>query len=311
MLQLLGTSVRFFSYKRSTYDEVTENKTDTEEKTWAKPHNGTYHLPCAKDIESESTRASQEGRPREPFLNPENIPQDLYKGDLMFTTSETTKELDAAIVKAQAEIQVAIKDKQNPHFRSTYADFDSLITASRPSLLKHGIAFTQWPVATSDGRLHLVTRMSHSGQFIQATCSFPVDKPSAQGFGSAITYAKRYALAAALGIQTGVDDDGNAASPERSNGHPASYPSSGKAQIPATIPRMDPFMGADPQTYVIPFGKYKGKKFKELKNTDVEGWLMYLKDKAEQENDPLSENLLQAMAMFKAYMRLTDVEIPF
>jgi ERF superfamily len=101
----------------------------------------------------------------------------------MMTTSPTTDALDTALAKAQGEITVAVKDKINPHFKSKYADLASVAEVCRAVLPKHGISVTQWPVHSEDGRLHMV----------------------------AITYLRRFALAAATGVVADEDDDGNAA----------------------------------------------------------------------------------------------------
>jgi len=129
----------------------------------------------------------------------------------MFETSTETDKLDAALAAAQGEIEPAAKDKVNPAFRSKYADIASVWTACRAALAKHKIALTQWPVHSDDGRLHLVTRLAHAGQWMRAEFSIPVGKADAHGYGSAMTYAKRYSLAAALGVVADEDDDGNAA----------------------------------------------------------------------------------------------------
>lgn len=130
----------------------------------------------------------------------------------MIETSEHTAKLDAALAKAQGEIEAAAKDKVNPHFRSKYADLSSVWAAIRPALAKHGISITQWPIHSDDGRLHIVTRLAHDGEWIRAHFSIPVQKQDAQGFGSATTYAKRFSLAACVGVVADDDDDGNAAS---------------------------------------------------------------------------------------------------
>jgi ERF superfamily len=129
----------------------------------------------------------------------------------MMTTSPTTDALDTALAKAQGEITVAVKDKINPHFKSKYADLASVAEVCRAVLPKHGISVTQWPVHSEDGRLHMVTRLAHAGQWLQAEFSVPVQKQDAQGYGSAITYLRRFALAAATGVVADEDDDGNAA----------------------------------------------------------------------------------------------------
>lgn len=130
----------------------------------------------------------------------------------MIETSAETAKLDAALAKAQGEIEAASKDKTNPAFRSRYADLTAVWAACRPALAKHGISVTQWPVHSDDGRLHIITRVAHAGEWIKSHFSIPVTKQDPQGYGSATTYAKRFTLAAALGIVADEDDDGNAAS---------------------------------------------------------------------------------------------------
>lgn len=135
----------------------------------------------------------------------------------MIETSADTTKLDAALAKAQGEIEAASKDKTNPAFKSKYADLTAVWGAVRPALAKHGISVTQWPVHAEDGRLHIITRIAHGGEWIKAHFSIPVTKQDPQGYGSATTYAKRFTLAAALGVVADEDDDGNAASGRNSH----------------------------------------------------------------------------------------------
>jgi hypothetical protein len=142
---------------------------------------------------------------------------------LMFETSESTAKLDAALSKAQGEFSAATKDAENPAFKangktSKYADLSSVWSAIRPALSKHGIAVTQWPIHSDDNKLHMVTRLGHEGEWIRAEFSIPVTKHDAHGYGSATTYAKRFSLAAAVGVIVDDDDDGNAAS-KQANGN--------------------------------------------------------------------------------------------
>jgi hypothetical protein len=134
----------------------------------------------------------------------------------MFETSQTTAKLDAALAKAQGEIEAAEKSAANDAFKrngkaTRYADLTAVWDAIRPVMSKHGIAITQWPVHSDDGRLHLITRLAHDGEWIKSELSIPVNKPDAHGYGSATTYAKRYGLAAAVGVVADEDDDGNGA----------------------------------------------------------------------------------------------------
>jgi hypothetical protein len=124
--------------------------------------------------------------------------------------SETIAELATALSAAQGEIEGAVKDSTNPHFRSKYADLGAVWAACRPALAKHGLAIVQLP-RSQDGCILLETVLMHkSGEWISDTLALPVSKPDAQGYGSAMTYARRYGLMAVVGIAP-EDDDGNAA----------------------------------------------------------------------------------------------------
>jgi hypothetical protein len=125
--------------------------------------------------------------------------------------SESIKELASALSKAQAMIEGAIKDKTNPAFRSKYADLGACWDACRDPLTKHGLSVMQLPMI-GDGSVRLETILMHSsGEFISSEMQIPVSKHDAQGYGSALTYARRYALCAFVGIAP-EDDDGNGAS---------------------------------------------------------------------------------------------------
>jgi hypothetical protein len=129
--------------------------------------------------------------------------------------SEHINELAAALAKAQATIGGAIKDAVNPAFRSKYADLASVWDAWQKVGPAQGLSVTQLPGAMVDGKVTLVTMLMHqSGQWLSQTLAIPVTKQDAQGYGSALTYARRYALAALAGIAP-EDDDGNAAVAKR------------------------------------------------------------------------------------------------
>lgn len=123
-----------------------------------------------------------------------------------------TSQIAAAYVAAFAQIGSAIKDATNPHLKSKYADLPSVIAAIKPALTEHGLAFTQIPRANPDGA-EILTILHHtSGETMDLGSLFvPSAKKDAQGFGSAMTYARRYALVSAFGVPT-EDDDGHAAS---------------------------------------------------------------------------------------------------
>jgi hypothetical protein len=121
------------------------------------------------------------------------------------------KELAKALVTAQAAMSHAAKDSKNPHFKSAYSSLASVIDAVRPALSANGLAFVQM-LHTADGGVAVETVLIHeSGEQLSCgTLFIPATKQDAQGYGSAITYAKRYGLQAALGIAS-EDDDGTAA----------------------------------------------------------------------------------------------------
>ncbi len=122
--------------------------------------------------------------------------------------SEQINELAAALSKAQAEIVGAVKDSTNPHFKSSFASLESVIDCVRTPLAKNGLAYAQGG-ATSN---HLETVLMHSsGQWIATYTPLINPKGDMQGLGSAMTYARRYALSALLGVPQ-IDDDGNNAS---------------------------------------------------------------------------------------------------
>lgn len=119
--------------------------------------------------------------------------------------------IEAALAAAQAEMGPAIKDTQNPHLKSKYADLASVMAACMPALSKHGIAVIQPPYDDDSGR-YVKTIMMHGPSSGRLECRVPliVQKNDMQGYGSAVTYARRYGLMAMAGIAPD-DDDGAAA----------------------------------------------------------------------------------------------------
>jgi hypothetical protein len=119
--------------------------------------------------------------------------------------------LASAMALAFAEIEAATKAANNPHFKTKYADLGAVIDAVKPALIKHGLFFTQHPEPSEEG-VTVETMIHHSGgqSMSLGKLYVPANKKDAQGFGSALTYARRYALMTAFGVPA-EDDDGNAA----------------------------------------------------------------------------------------------------
>jgi hypothetical protein len=129
----------------------------------------------------------------------------------MLKHSEQLDQLAKALSAAQGVMENAAKGKINPHFKSKYADLGSIWDAIREPLAKNGLSVVQLPFTDDAGLVRVSTLLLHqSGQWIEAGYALPPTKGDAQGFGSAITYMKRYALTG-MGVAP-EDDDGNAAS---------------------------------------------------------------------------------------------------
>lgn len=126
--------------------------------------------------------------------------------------TESIAALSAALAKAQGQMKGAKKDSVNPHFKSSYADLASIWDACRDALAANGLAVMQ-RVSTDAVGVCITTQLVHSsGEWVRDRCVYPVAQRTPQGIGSAITYGRRYSLAALLGIAAEDDDDGNAAS---------------------------------------------------------------------------------------------------
>lgn len=126
-------------------------------------------------------------------------------------TSEGLDKIAPALVKAQSEMGGALKESKNPFFGSKYADLTSVWKSCKEALHNNGLSVVQSPVYT-DGRIGVATMLLHSsGQFITDKYTLSVKKQNdPQADGSSITYARRYALAAFVGVCP-VDDDGEMA----------------------------------------------------------------------------------------------------
>ena len=139
-------------------------------------------------------------------------------------TSDSIANLTLALSIVQGKMTHAIKDSANPFFKSKYADLESVWDVCRSLLSENGLAVMQFPgdinfvqLEKENGDINIATKMSlttiishKSGEFMSQEMSVPVTKPDAQGAGSALTYMRRYALAAVVGVVQ-ADDDANAA----------------------------------------------------------------------------------------------------
>ena len=126
--------------------------------------------------------------------------------------SESISSLAKALCKAQNEMGGAVKDAKNPFFKSNYADLTAVIKAIKEPFANNGLSYSQFPVTSEGGGgIGVVTILMHSsGEWLESEFYLPLAKKDPQGGGSAVSYARRYALQAMAGIPT-ADDDAEAA----------------------------------------------------------------------------------------------------
>lgn len=135
----------------------------------------------------------------------------MNQDSTMSDQSENIEALAAALAKAQGEITGALKDSSNPFFKSRYADLASCWDACRAQLSKNGLAVIQTTLATDGATVEVLTTLAHaSGQWIRGRLRMAPKEATPQGIGSCITYARRYALAAMVGLAQ-IDDDAESA----------------------------------------------------------------------------------------------------
>lgn len=126
------------------------------------------------------------------------------------TSSPELGKLFEALSKTQAMIVGAKEDSHNPYFKSKYADLSSVWEACRLPLSENGLSVVQ-SMETVGDKICLVTILGHSsGQWIKSCLPVPITKSDPQTLGSALTYCRRYALSALVGVCP-IDDDGEAA----------------------------------------------------------------------------------------------------
>lgn len=130
----------------------------------------------------------------------------------MMKKSESISELAKAFAKTQQEMKQPLKNAENPFFNSTYVPLENVAQSITDVATKNGLSYSQEPTVI-DGVVSVTTLVMHSsGEWIEyEPLRLKPDKNNIQGCGSAITYAKRYALSAIFGITSDKDDDGNGA----------------------------------------------------------------------------------------------------
>ena len=148
----------------------------------------------------------------------------MIQNDMMSANIDNLQQL---LAKAQAEMNIADRNQKNPFFKSSYADFEAIIAASRPALCKYGLSVVRSPFVCEDGNSYLITILMHnSGQWIKSKARHNPAKTNVQSLASYNTYLKRMCYASLVAVSTGgEDDDGQAATmPLQYQKFPSSQP---------------------------------------------------------------------------------------
>jgi len=120
--------------------------------------------------------------------------------------SASIKELATALCEFQSAVETIRKTETNPFFKSKYASLSDILSVIRQPLTDNGLSFVQFP----KGKYGLETMLMHvSGEYLSESYEMTPTKNDPQGAGSVITYQRRYALGAILGLNIDIDDDGN------------------------------------------------------------------------------------------------------
>lgn len=167
--------------------------------------------------------------------------------------SESIKELAKALSSAQAVMIGAKKDSNNPFFKSSYADLESVWNACREPLTKNGLSVAQTLGSKEDG-IYLTTILMHSsGEYLSDQIKIPIAKPNdPQALGSATSYCRRYSLAAIIGLYQ-TDDDAE------------------------SVMDRKPITPIN-QAYVIPIGQHKGKTLEQVSVEDLDKIIEHLEN---------------------------------
>lgn len=208
------------------------------------------------------------------------------------THSPDLKELICALVKAQANILPAPQDRTNPFFNSKYATLNSVMDVVKKPLLDNGLTISQWIEKTEKGEV-LTTFLLHiSGQFMSSSSSLLTVKADMQSQGSAISYAKRYAIASIVGVVSEDDDDGEKAVSRNSQ------PVEAKTAAPKSAVRsLD-----DDGSYRVTFGKYKDRTLKEIDIYDLSQYCSYLEQKALEAKKPIQGQVAAFMTSASKFL---------
>lgn len=177
---------------------------------------------------------------------PTPLPSSEFK-----TQSDSISKIALALSKAQSKITAAKRTAENPFFKSKYADLNSVWDSLRGPLSEHELAVVQTPIEDEHGTAIITTLAHSSGEWFRSKLYIAPKAKDAQSVGSAITYARRYALSAITGAAPDDDDDGNGAAGHNGNGK-ADQDASAKTSPPRTpVPTNRASEGAKVQQKIV------------------------------------------------------------
>jgi hypothetical protein len=201
--------------------------------------------------------------------------------------SESITELATALAKAQGDMKGALKDSSNPFYKSKYSDLASVWHAIGAPFSKNGLSVVQTTDETEKGTILKTMLLHSSGEWMMGSILVKPVKADPQGLGSALTYYRRYALAAIAGVYS-EDDDGNAASGKDKDRAPVvSDPAKDyflSSHPPEEFPSFDDLppekpVGAQTKDRAFKVGKHTGKKFSEVVKDD--GYISFVQKQVE------------------------------
>lgn len=187
--------------------------------------------------------------------------------------SESIKELAMALSKFQGKVNNPKNVAENPFFKSKYAPLDVVINVIKEPLKETGLSYMQEPISDDGVTVSMITTIMHSsGEWVESSpLKIKNEKPTAQGSGSSITYARRYQLTSMLGIASEDDDDGNIAT--YGAGNPVKKISKDQAEEIRELAKTKKIT----EEYICKFRKCK--KFEELNENDWNAAMNWLKNK--------------------------------
>ena len=201
--------------------------------------------------------------------------------------SESTKNILKALSEFKKDFKQPFKDADNPFFKSKYVPLENVVQSIDLVAPKYGLSYFQSTISNDRNEAGVITVIAHeSGEYIEFDPLFlKADKPTAQGMGSAITYARRYSLSSAFGIASDVDDDGNQASGNVTS-HKAQHANRGQRVSEPTVNIADAInqkyaeikaldKGFDTNDKINEFIKERGK-YEDLRKVDKKEIIAWL-----------------------------------